>query len=444
MAQATKTHPWRRYEPSTHCPWNLARAAHLHRRAGFGASWPQLQTSLKTGPQKTVDILLKPKADTEAFNKTCDGYVRSVDSSEKLRPWWLRRMVLTPHPLLEKMTLFWHDFFALSGSRGPGGAQMREHIAVLRRNAMGRFEKLIAVVAGDTATVLSLGSATGGITRLDESFALQLLGRYTVGPGNFSDEDVRQTVRAMTGWAVLRNRRRYFKAKHDAGVKTVLGKTGQFSHDDVVKIASEHPAAARNVVRKLYRQFISQAAEPAESLLAPLVRAFAKDFDISRLVETMLRSSLFFSDAVIGRRIKSPVEFAVGVVRSFEAMAPTARLAEDLADLGQNLYHPPTADGWAGGKHWINNTTLIGRRNLAAALLAESGPYAGKCDPAALVKRHRCADPEASARLLAGLLCGPGDTFKESLKLLPSSGPPPDRLRTFAYRLIARPEFQLA
>jgi uncharacterized protein (DUF1800 family) len=444
MAQATKTHLWRRYEPSARCPWNLSRAAHLWRRAGFGASWPQLQQSVKAGPQKTVDMLLRPKGDISGFNAECDSFTQSVASPAALRPWWLRRMILTPDPLREKMTLFWHDFFAADGASGAGGAQMRDHIAALRAKALGRFGELLGKIAGDTATVLSMGSTANGKTTPDEAFASQFLRRYTVGAGNFSQEDVRQTARAMTGWSVLRNKMRYFAEQHDGGKKTLLGRTGAFDSDDVVRIASRHPATARNLVQRLYRLFISETGQPEEALIAPLIESLAKDFDISKLVETMLRSSLFFSDAVMGQRIKSPVEFAVGIIRGLEANVSTVRLADDLAALGQNLCYPPTPDGWAHGRHWINQATVAGRDNLAAALLAGSGPYGGKCDPAALAKRHARADDKSAASMLASVLCAPGGVAPEPWKLLPPTGTPADRLRKTAYRLIARPEFQLA
>jgi len=444
MAPEPQTRPWRRYEPSARCPWNLTRAAHLWRRAGFGATWDQLQESVKIGPQKTVDILLQPQTDVASFNQTCDNYAKNVDSSETLRAWWLRRMIQTPHPLSEKMTLFWHDFFAVSAAMGPSGQQMREHIALLRTGAMGRFPKLLGAVASDTATLISLGAKANRKAKPDQALPRQLLTRYTVGPKAYSEKDVREVARAMTGWFVLRNRRRYFEREHDDGEKTVLGKTGKFNYDDAVKIAAEHPVTAKNIVRRLYRWFINETDEPQDALLAPLVETFAKDFDIAKLVETILRSNLFFADGAIGRRIKRPVEFAVGMVRSFEATVTTTRLAADLAALGENLYYPPTPNGWTGGEYWINHATVIRRNNLAASLLANSGPYDGKCDPAAIAQRHGRKDAKAAGHFLANLLLGTDDTFQELWKRTPSEGSQADRLRNFAYTLVIQPEFQLA
>jgi len=423
----------------------MARAMHLWRRAGFGATWEQLQQSLKAGPRKTIDTLLQPKADVAGFNRTCDNYAKAVASPAALRAWWLRRIIQTPDPLGEKMTLFWHDFFAVSAARGPSGAQMREHVALLRAGAMGRFGALMASISVDTATLLSLGAKAIRKSRPDEAFPRQLLARYTVGAGAYTEKDVRQAARAMTGWFVLRNRRRYFEREHDDGEKTILGKTGKFNYANVVKIAAEHPATARNIIRRLYRWFISEADEPKDALLAPLAESFARDFDVAKLVGTMLRSNLFFSAGTIGRRIKRPVEFAVGIIRSLEASPSTTTLATDLAALGENLYYPPTLNGWTGGRYWINHASTIGRNNLAASLLASSGPYGGKCDPAAVARRHGHTDPKAAGRFLASLLGGHDDkAFEKLWKLQPSGGALPDRLRKFTYTLVTQPEFQLA
>jgi len=248
----------------------------------------------------------------------------------------------------------------------------------------------------------------------------------------------------MSGWRLARNRRRYFKDHHDGREKTILGKSGKFGFDDAVKIAVNNPKTARNIAARLYRFFISETDEPTEAILAPLAESFARDLDIKRLVETILRSERFFSDAVIGRRIKRPVEYAVGIIRGLEANVSAAKLAEDLAAMGENLYHPPTPNGWLGGRSWINTATMIARSNLAKSLLSDSGPYGGKCDPAALTKRHGHTDIKSAARFLASLFFAPGQTIEESLKLLPVIGGLSDRLRTFAYRLMTRPEFQLA
>lgn len=441
---------WAPYEPSDDCPWNLARAGHLYRRAGFGATWGELQQALKAGPQQAVDRLLTPPADVAAFNRTHDGYehaAASAGSVGQLRAWWLRRMVHTPHPLAEKLTLFWHDFFAVSASRVGDAALMLQHVRLLRAGGFGSFPALVAKVSRDPAALLSLGAKASRRARPDEHFPRQLLCRYTVGAGRCSPRDLREAARAMTGWFVLRHRLRYFEREHDAGAKTILGRSGKLARDEAVEIAATHPAAARNVVRRLYRWFVSEADEPADELLAPLTASFARDFDVAALLATMLRSNLFFSAGALRRRIARPVEFAVGIVRGLEATVGAAPLAADLAALGEDLYSPPTRHGWAGGRAWTNRATLIGRSNLAASLLAPSGRYGGKLDPGAVARRRRGAGGQAAGRFLVDLFLQPADggaTFERLWRAGPPDGPPAERLRRFAHRVVTQPEFQLA
>jgi len=296
---------WGPYQPSERRPWNLARAAHLHRRAGFGASWGELQEALRLGPQATIDQLLRPVGDAAAFNRTCDELEKAATSVEALRTWWLRRMIETPQPLLEKLTLFWHDHFAVSAAGLPDVALAREHIQCLRAGAMGDFRRLVAEVARQPGVLLSLGAQANRKARPNEQLARQVLHRYTVGPDGCSDNDVREAARAMTGWLVIRLKLRYFAREHDDGEKTVLGTTGKLGAEDVVRIAAGHPAAARRVVRRLYRWLLSETDEPDEKLLAPLSEPFARDFDIARLVETTLRSNLFFSGRTLRQRVAS-------------------------------------------------------------------------------------------------------------------------------------------
>ena len=440
-------HAWAPYQPSARCPWTLARAAHLYRRAGFGPTWGELQQALKAGPRRTVDRLLKPQADVASFNRTHDHYEKAATSPGALRAWWLRRMIHSPHPLLEKLTLFWHDFFAVSAARVPDASLLRRHVQLLRAGALGHFPTLMAKMARDPAMLLSLGAEANRRARPNAHFARQMLHRYTVGAGSCSDKDVREAARAMTGWFVLRERVRYFQREHDGGEKTILGKTGTFDDQDVVRIAAGHPATARNVVRRLYRWFLSEADEPDDAMLAPLTRSFAKDFDVRRLLATILGSNLFFSAGTLRRRIKRPVEFSVGILRGFETTVATTRLAADLAALGESLYDPPTMSGWEGGRHWVNHATLIARSNLAASLLAPSGPYDGRLDPAAVARRYGHADAKDAGRFLVNLLLTPDPDdgiFERLWKGAPPGGPLPDRLRTFARRVVTQPEFQLA
>jgi uncharacterized protein (DUF1800 family) len=442
---------WADYRPDSERPWDLRRAGHLYRRAAFGASWSQLQQALRDGPARTIDRLLRP--DASHFNRTFDEDETSAidpdaDSIEVPITWWLRRMIQTPHPLLEKMTLFWHNHFAASNVHVRSGWLMLRHLQLLRRHALGRFPPLLAAIVRDPAMLASLDARANRTARPTQAYARALVEEYTLGPGQASAADIRETARAMTGWFVLRNQLRYLSHEHDGGSKTILSETGAWTDEDVVRILVKQPATARLLVRKCYRWLVDETGEPSDALLAPLVESFARDQDIGRLVEIMLRSNLFFSAPVYRRRIKSPVDFALGIVRGLETLVPTIRLGNHLAALGQHLGQPPTIKGWQGGTAWINQATIIGRSNLATALLAGGNPYGDKLDPLAVAKKHGQTTPETVGRFFLDLFLQgdlPNDAARTLLSLA-STGPEDlaNRLRRLVHAIVTLPEYQLS
>jgi hypothetical protein len=245
---------------------------------------------------------------------------------------------------------------------------------------------------------------------------------------------------------------RYIPREHDGNIKQILGQKGNFTGDDVIRIALEQRATAQTFVHKLYRWLICETEEPDAKLIAPLAKSFAKDYDILKLVEKMLRSNLFFSPVAYRRRIKCPVEFALGIVKGLEGVISTTQLAKDLADLGQNLYHLPTMKGWVGGRHWINSATMVGRHNLALALLQGSGPYGNKLNPWTVAKKHGCSTPESATGFLLDLFLQ-GDLEPDVRDvLLKTAGAPADAgggdpagtIRRFAHAVVTLPEFNLA
>jgi uncharacterized protein (DUF1800 family) len=444
---------WTAYEPDAHRPWNLAQAGHLYRRAAFGAAWGQLQESLREGPQRTVDKLLRPQADIAAFNHIYDEYESSAEgSAEGLRAWWLRRIIQTPHPLLEKMTLFWHSHFATNGAEVKDARLMRQHVQLLRSSAMNSFRGLLQGISRDPAVLIWLGADANRKAVPNENFARQLMETFALGPGHYTEEDVREAAKAFTGWFVLRGQLRYIVREHDATVKRILGQEGNFTGDDVVRMVLEQPAVSWMLVHKLYRWLISETEEPDPKLIRPLAESFGKDYNIMRLVETILRSNLFFSMTAYRQRIKCPVEFALGIVKGMEGTVSTTQLGQDLAALGQNLYHPPTVKGWTGGRHWINSATLVGRNNLALSLLGGSGAYAGKLNPWAVAKKHGFTTAKSAAGFLLELfLQGDLDSggYDHMLKTAqsPVGGDNSDletKVRGFAHTVVTLAEFHLA
>ncbi len=366
-------HAWAPYEPGSGRPWNLVLAGHLLRRGGFGVSWNQLQQAMADGPQKTADRLFHRPATLAVFDKQLSelgGSLLISDSagSDESAELWLHRMQHTPYPFLEKMTLFWHNYFAIAGAQVSKVAVMEKHLRLLRQHALGRFDLMMLDMVRDPATLIAGNSRANRKAKPSLEFAAALL-RNTVGKGSFQDDDTAGVARAFTGSAVLREEFQYRPYEHDEGVKGILGKQGNFNGEDALRILLAHSSTPRNAVRRLYRWLVSESAAPEEALLAPLANSFAKDFDIAKLAGTMLRSNLFFSTAAYRQRVKSPVEFALGLTGAFDRPVAAAQLHRQLSAIGQRLLEPPAGEGWPGGVRWLNSFTISRRGHLAASIL---------------------------------------------------------------------------
>ncbi|MFH1881180.1 MAG: DUF1800 family protein [Planctomycetota bacterium] len=195
---------WAAYQPDAQRPWNLTQAGHLFRRAAFGAGWDQLQQALSDGPQRAVDKLLRPQADLAAFNRAYDGYEASAARSlDGLRAWWLRRIIQTPRPLLEKMTLFWHSHFATSIVKVKNPGLMLRHVQLLRSQALNSFRDMLQGISRDPAVLICLGADANRKALPNENFVRPLMEFFTLSPGHYTEKDVREAARAFTGWFAL-------------------------------------------------------------------------------------------------------------------------------------------------------------------------------------------------------------------------------------------------
>jgi uncharacterized protein (DUF1800 family) len=443
---------WAPFQPDAARPWDVRLAAHLYRRAAFGGTWPELQRALSEGPQATVDKLVHPTPEAAAFNRLYDDYENAAAASAGYgsQAWWLRRMIESPQPLQEQVTLFWHNHFGISNVHVKDNASLCRHTHVLRQHGLGNFEKLLDAVLAQPAVWICLGARANGKRSLSDSSVRIVMEQYTLGPGRCSDSDVREGTRALTGWIVTQGELRFVPGEYDATPKRILGQEGDFDRKALVRMLGKHPATGHWLAQKLVRWFISDTANPSESLLSPLAKQLTGEGNTAKGVEMLLRSNLFFSTEAYRQKVRSPVELALGIIRPLEGRTGTVQLAADLARLGQELYEPPTIQGWAGGLSWINPLTTLGRAKLAEALLAESGAYEGKLDPAAVANRQGHPAKDGGRQFLVDLYLQ-GDLAPETLKALaagPSATGSMDARsadpRHIAARLASLPEFQLA
>jgi uncharacterized protein (DUF1800 family) len=384
---------WQPYRPSKEAPWNLQRVGHLYRRAAFGATHAELEAGLKAGPEALIAQLLKGGpglADFDAEMAALAGNIARYNDVIHLRAWWLARMLHSPYPLQEKIALFWHNHFATSFTKVQSARFMLGQYELMRRHALGSFAELLREMSGDPAMLIWLDGRNSKKGNPNENYAREIMELFSLGVGNYTEKDIREAARAFTGWEIQGTKAVFNKQQHDDGEKTVLGQTGNWSTDDIVRICLEQPSAAPFLVRKLYRFLISETAAPSPELLAPLAEQFRKSgYDFGALVKTMLSSNLFFSPQVYRTRIKSPVDFVLNIVRGLEGKIGTTALAQSLEQLGQNLFSPPSVKGWDGGRSWLNGQTLLFRQNLALALTStEDARFGRRCDPAVLARRY--------------------------------------------------------
>jgi uncharacterized protein (DUF1800 family) len=441
---------WAPLQPSAEQPWGIEQAAHLYRRAAFAANWSQLEQSRQRGCEATVELLLAGGADQGPFYEQARSMAEALSGSnnrQDLPAWWLHLMLHTPHPLLEKMTLFWHGHFATSAAKVNDARLMYQQNALLRKYALGSFRPLLAEMARDPAMLYWLDSTTNRKLHPNENFAREVMELFSLGLGHYTEADIQQAARAFTGWEVRYATFRFNRHQHDDGPKEVLGRRGSFDGEDLIGILLDQPAASRFLVGKLYRYLVSDE-DPPERLLEPLVAGYRRhDYDTNWLLGRILRSNFFYGQHAMRRKIKPPVDFAIGLVRALEGTTNAYALAGDLVDLGQAVFYPPNVKGWDGGVDWINASTLLGRANLAWALVGGADDrYADRVQPTKLAALAGQTKPAQAARRLVDLLIAgplPDETYVQ-LTALAAGQDRRESLARVVQAIATLPEFQLA
>jgi uncharacterized protein (DUF1800 family) len=366
-------------------------------------------------------------------------------------------MLAGGHPLVERLTLFWHDHFATSQDKVANLALMHRQNELFRRYALGHFWDeesggLLLATSRDPAMLVWLDSNSNRRAAPNENYAREIMELFALGIGNYTEQDIREAARAFTGWFVHKNEFRFVSSEHDPGLKTVLNRPGNWDGGDVVRIIAEQPATGQYLVGKMYA-FLVNELEPADpQVVEALALGFRqRDYNVNWLVETLLRSRLFYSADAYRKRIASPIDFTVGTTKRLEgSRVSPAALAEVCSKLGQTLFHPPNVAGWEEGKAWINSSTLLGRSNFAQEIVAAGGRFAGRIDPAALVAKYgRKSDAEIVDFFLDLLVDGnvPVETRNQLIQAVSTTASGEsgsrDRLRRVVQLVLSSPEYNL-
>lgn len=362
---------------------------HLLWRAGFGPMAEEYQQLASASHKSYVNSLFKASAKGPQMIDVADSAVKGLvmgvqeastkkrdldemerrrlrqqsrDDIKNLNITWLNEMVNSEQQVREKMSLFWHGHFA---SRNLNILYQQQLLDVIRQNALGNFGDLLREVSKSAAMLNFLNNNQNKKGHPNENFAREVMELFTMGRGNYTENDIKEAARAFTGWgANISGEFTFRKFQHDDGKKTVLGKTGNFTGDDVLNILLEHKQTATYITRKLYRYFVNDVPDEAHvTWLAD--RFYQSQYDIKELMKDIFTSDWFYDAKNIGCRIKSPVELIVGIRRALPMKLENEQVQLLLQRLlGQLLFYPPNVAGWPGGKNWIDSSSLMFRLRI--------------------------------------------------------------------------------
>ena len=376
----------------------ISLMGHLMRRAGFGASYDELATRAEKGYEATVEELLHPEqyepVDAELLYRFMPGYEGALGPPLNQAE-WVYRMINTRRPLEEKMALFWHQLFATGNSKVDNPPELTQQIAMFREHGMGKFRDLLVELAKNPAMIFWLDNNGNHMGAINENWGRELLELFSMGVGNYSEDDIKEASRAFTGWTIGPKIPRnplgrfywsfeYRPEDHDAGEKTFLGHTGNFDGQDIVDIVVQQPATARFLSRHLYNFFVADEPQvPSWNITPPndpaaidaLVDTYnATDGDIREILRTLFTSD-FFKEARFSR-VKSPAELVISTAKlagNYQGPRPGFnQLAFECAYQGQELLNPPSVESWHTGSEWIDGGALVRRVNFAAGLLGDT------------------------------------------------------------------------
>ena len=386
----------------------IEQIAHLLRRAGFGATRDQLEAYAAQGYEATVEMLLDQGNEQRLgddlirrFHPELSGMMGPLASGEN----WLYRMATTNTPLREKVTLFWHGIFATGYPKVIHGKALSDQTRMFRTYGMGSFRDLLVQLSKDPAMIIWLDNQDNHKDAINENYGRELLELFSMGVGNYTENDVQECARAFTGWTLgnreymeLRSQRdsdwpygriawhfEFQPDDHDEGAKEFLGRQGNFNGDDVVDIICQQEATAHFISRHLYSFFVADEppvpewpyTPPADPAAIELLSQayFDSGYDTSAMLRVLFNSDFFRAPAAWYRKVKSPVELVAGLVRlTGEFDRPRKEILDRYQQavfMGQYLNNPPSVEGWHQGTDWIDTGSLVERVNFASQQLGD-------------------------------------------------------------------------
>ena len=376
----------------------LGLMAHLMRRAGFGATLQELEESQAKGYEATVEALLHPEDVPEWDDDLFRRYqpdLNSVMYFESAQAYWMYKMINSKRPLEEKIALFWHGLFATAYGKLNHAKGVVNQTDTFRRHGLGSFHNILMELSRDPAMIFWLDNKDNHKDAPNENYGRELLELFSMGIGNYTEDDVKNCARAFTGWTIANDEYMSVRASrdsiwpsgridwqfeyrpedHDDTKKKFLGRTGNFNGEDIIDIIAMRPATSWFIASKLYNYFVSDT--PNEEAIAFLAEEYRKSSgDIRSMMRGLFLSDYFKSEDVWYSRVKSPAELVVGTARlagSYQSPRwDITNLASDANFMGQEILNPPTVEGWHTGTEWVDTGTLVERVNSSALVIGDT------------------------------------------------------------------------
>ncbi|MCH7786814.1 MAG: DUF1800 domain-containing protein [Chloroflexi bacterium] len=376
---------------------NIALFAHLMRRAGFGASRTELEELASKDYEAVVEDLLHPEKFPDVEEDVLRRYYPELTYPDSLPLWvgrWMYRMVGSKRPLEEKIALFWHHVFATAWYKAEHTPSNINQIELFRRVGLSDMRTILIALARDPSMNYWLDNCENHSAQPNENWGRELLELFSMGVGNYTEDDIKNAAHAFTGWTFTQpiplypyglhqTEFVYNEDDHDDSEKTFLGETGRFNGEDIIDIIVKQPASARFISRHLYNFFVADEQQvPAWELEPPqnpeaietLVAAYFEFNGDIRSILRVLFNSDFFKEARF-KKVKSPAELVAGTIKlvgthQFPELGLT-QLGGAPGLMGQELMNPPTVEGWHTGKEWIDGGTLNERINFAVNQLSD-------------------------------------------------------------------------
>jgi uncharacterized protein (DUF1800 family) len=357
--------------------WDEDAARHILSRSIFGYNKQDLEFALSVTIDEFVDNYLladQPAPSPPGYWVNDATNENTTERTREMIYWWYNLMVTQGYSLREKLVLFWHNHFVSDVEKVILPQRMYWQNQLFRDHAMGNVIDLTKAVTINPAMLIYLDGVKNRKGAPNENYGRELMELFTLGLGNYTEQDVQEGARALTGWQVDGLSSYFTETRFDEGEKTFLGQTGNFNQDDIVDIIFTQPAAATFFCNELYHEFVHVETDP-DSVAAMAQILTQNNFELKPVLSTLLKSVMFHSDEIRGAKIKSPVELLAGTMRQFGVAVPDYIYMRQVAEQNkQELFSPPNVSGWDGDKVWINTTTLPERHVYTDAVVNGEKP----------------------------------------------------------------------